>query len=104
MNCRDESTLLRFPEWTCPGESEVSLESDALVLGMAGQGIGTSTGTVCSTGSHEPSHVLLALGMQSELAWRSIRFALGKDNSENDIERARSALSVVCREMSWSGR
>ena len=80
------------------------LEGDALVLGLAVQGIAASTGSACSTGSPEPSHVLLALGMQRELAWGSLRLTSGEDNSENDIDRVLSVLSAVCREMSRSDR
>jgi cysteine desulfurase len=49
-------------------------------------GIATSSGSACSSGSLEPSHVLLALGQSAELARGSLRITLGKGNTEEEID------------------
>lgn len=51
-------------------------------------GISVSSGSACSSGSLEPSHVLLALGVPVELAHGSIRFTFGPDNTEEEIDYA----------------
>ena len=62
------------------------VESEALVISLDLQGIACSTGSACSSGSVEPSHVLLAMGLSAERARSSVRFSLGKTNYEEDVE------------------
>ena len=50
------------------------------------EGIEASTGSACASGSLEASHVLLAIGLEAELAHGSIRFSLGWDTSEEDVD------------------
>jgi cysteine desulfurase len=50
-------------------------------------GIAASSGSACSTGSTEPSHVLTALGLGPDIARGSLRLTLGKDTSEPDIDK-----------------
>ncbi|MDR2841885.1 MAG: aminotransferase class V-fold PLP-dependent enzyme, partial [Spirochaetaceae bacterium] len=50
------------------------------------KGIEASTGSACASGSLEPSHVLMATGVDSELAHGSIRFSLGFGNTKEDID------------------
>ena len=67
------------------------------------EGICASTGSACSTGSLEPSHVLLALGLPHEQAHGSLRFSLGKWTTEAEIDRVLDTLPRVVtklREMS----
>ena len=61
------------------------IEGEGLVLGLDFQGIATSTGSACSTGSLEPSHVLLALGLTHEQAHGSLRVTLGRENTEEEV-------------------
>jgi cysteine desulfurase len=61
-------------------------EGEAILLSMDMAGIEASTGSACASGSLEPSHVLLAIGVGPELAHGSIRFSLGWGTGEEDIE------------------
>jgi cysteine desulfurase len=63
------------------------VEGGDLVAALDLEGIEASTGSACTTGSVEPSHVLLAMGIDPELAHGSLRLTLGRDTSEADIDR-----------------
>lgn len=63
-----------------------ALEGESLILSLDFEGIAASTGSACTSGSLEPSHVLLAMGIPGEIAQGSIRFSLGRDNIEEDID------------------
>ncbi|WP_225772399.1 cysteine desulfurase family protein [Inquilinus sp. Marseille-Q2685] len=56
-----------------------------------------STGSACSTGSPEPSHVLRAIGLSPEEAYGSLRFGLGRGTSEADVDRAAARLAEAVR-------
>lgn len=62
------------------------IEGEGLVLQLDFLGIATSTGSACSTGSLEPSHVLLALGLTHEQAHGSLRVTLGRENTEEEVD------------------
>jgi cysteine desulfurase len=73
-----------------------NLDGEALVLKLAREGIAASTGSACSTGSLEPSHVLEAIGIARETAWGSLRLTISKENSERDIlETIEAVVSSV---------
>jgi len=61
-------------------------EGEAILLYLDLEGIAVSTGSACSSGSLEPSHVLLATGVGPELAHGSIRFSLGRETTEEEID------------------
>ena len=84
------------------------IEGESILLRLSSQGIAVSTGSACSSGTLEPSHVLLAIGLPHELAHGTIRFSLGFENTEEDIDYTLKVLPEVIsqlREMSplWPG-
>jgi len=64
------------------------IEGESLVIALDLKGLAVSTGAACSSGAIEPSHVLIALGLKPEQARASIRFSLGKQTTEEDIDFA----------------
>ncbi len=64
------------------------LEAEAILLMLSERGVCASAGAACSSGSVEPSAVLLAMGLPPELAFGSIRFSLSRDTTEQEIDRA----------------
>ena len=64
------------------------IEGEALVIALDLKGLAVSTGAACSSGSIEPSHVLIAMGLPVARAKASLRFSLGKQNTPEDIDLA----------------
>jgi cysteine desulfurase len=62
------------------------IEGESMLLSLDMKGIAASTGSACTSGSLEPSHVLLAMGVPPEDAHGSLRLTLGKDNTEEDVD------------------
>jgi cysteine desulfurase len=62
------------------------IEGEGLLINLDMQGVAVSTGSACSSGSLEPSPVIRALGRDDELARGSIRFSLGKDTTDEDVD------------------
>ncbi len=84
------------------------IEGEALVIALDLKGLAVSTGAACSSGAIEPSHVLTAMGLSREHAKSSIRFSLGKQNREEDVEFAAGLVEETVsrlRELSplWQG-
>jgi cysteine desulfurase len=71
------------------------IEGEGLLIGLDLQGIAVSTGSACSSGTLEPSPVILALGRNDELARGSIRFSFGKDNTHEDVDYVLEILPQV---------
>jgi cysteine desulfurase len=85
-----------------PNTSSVSFESvdgESIVLGLDLRGIYVSTGSACSTGDPEPSHVLLAMGLSPKEAQGSIRISLGKDVREEDVDTVVDALAETVKRL-----
>ena len=68
------------------------VEGESILLGLDLAGIAASSGSACSSGSLEPSHVLLALGQSADLARGSLRLTLGRDNTEEQVNYLHSVL------------
>lgn len=71
------------------------VEGEAVLLQLDLAGIAASSGSACTSGSLDPSHVLKALGVSHELARGSLRLTVGKDNTEEDIERLLAVLPGI---------
>jgi len=79
-------------------------DATALVEALDLEGVSVASGAACASGSTEPSHVLMAMGVDAESARGSIRLSLGFDSSEADIDRALEILpTVVARVRAASG-
>jgi cysteine desulfurase len=81
-----------------PGTLNVSFdgaEGEAILLYLDLEGIAVSTGSACASGSLDPSHVLLATGVQMERVHGSIRISLGRDNTMEDINYMLTVLPRV---------
>src|SRR5262249_27020154 len=61
------------------------VEGEAMVIALDLRGMAVSTGAACSSGSVEPSHVLTAIGLSAERARASMRFSLGRQNTEEQV-------------------
>jgi cysteine desulfurase len=70
-------------------------EGDSLLLLLDARGISCSTGSACSAGIAQPSHVLLAMGASEELARGSLRFSLGRTSTDADVDAVLEALPAV---------
>jgi cysteine desulfurase len=70
-------------------------DSEALIMHLDLAGVAASSGSACSTGAIEPSHVLVAMGVPRDLALGTIRFSLGRESTEADIERAVEVVPTV---------
>lgn len=98
------------PTQRLPNNVNVSVkyvEGESMLLNLDLQGIAASTGSACSSGSLEPSHVLLAIGLSHEQAHGSLRFTLGKYTTEEEIDFVLKVLPEIVaklRAMSPLGR
>lgn len=72
-----------------------SIEGESLVLQLDTKGIAASTGSACSSKKLEPSHVLMAIGLDEVDAHGSLRISLGKENTEEDIDYTIRAIKEV---------
>jgi cysteine desulfurase len=74
-------------------------EGEAILLSMDIAGIEASTGSACASGSLEPSHVLMAMGLGPELAHGSIRFSLGRESSREDVDYILETLPPIIEKL-----
>ena len=78
-----------------PGNAHFSFpgcEGDALLMLLDANGIACSTGSACTAGVAEPSHVLLALGADDSRARGSLRFSLGHTSTQSDVDALGAAI------------
>ncbi len=75
------------------------IEAESLLIGLDLAGIAVSSGSACSSGTLEPSHVLKAMGYPHARTLGSIRFSLGASNTEADIDRVLAALPPIVEKL-----
>jgi cysteine desulfurase len=95
-------TLTGHPDQRLPNNASFvveGVEGGDLVAALDLEGIATSTGSACTTGSAEPSHVLLAMGIAPELAHGSLRLTTGMGTTGEDVRRTIEAMRVVLERM-----
>ena len=90
------------PRKRLPGNVNVSvryLEGESMLLNLDLRGIATSSGSACTSGSLDPSHVLLAIGLPHEIAHGSLRFSLSEDNTLEEVEQVVDELEKIVRRL-----
>jgi len=75
------------------------VEGEGLILSLDLEGIAASTGSACSSGALEPSHVLLSLGLKHEQAHSSLRITIGKHTAKEDLDEFISKLKVIVKRL-----
>jgi cysteine desulfurase len=83
----------RLPNTRCAGFG--GAEGESLLMNLDLKGVAVSTGSACSSGTVEPSHVLSAMGVGPEYVRSALRFSMGKDNTEPEIDRVLELLSDI---------
>ncbi len=92
------SRLTGHPEQRLPNNASFcfeGVEGESILLSLDLHGIAASTGSACTSGSVDPSHVLIAMGMPSEWSHGSLRLTLGKANTEADVEAVLTTLPGI---------
>jgi cysteine desulfurase len=75
------------------------LEGEAAVIALDLEGVAVSTGSACSSGSLDPSHVLTAMGLRPEIVQSSLRFSLCYHSTDEEIDRALQVLEAVIQRL-----
>jgi len=85
----DHIRLNGHPTQRLPGTLSVCfeyIEGESIIMGLDLAGVAVSSGSACTSASLEPSHVLLAMGVSPAIAQGSVRFSLGRDNTEEQVD------------------
>ncbi len=94
----EHARLNGHPTQRLPNNINVSIQyvdGESMLLNLDMEAIAASAGSACSSGSLEPSHVLLALGLSRELAHGSLRLSSGRDTREEDLDRVVDILAKI---------
>ena len=86
------------PEKRLPGNVNVCfryIEGESLLLSLDLKGIAGSSGSACTSGSLDPSHVLLAIGLPHEIAHGSLRLSLSEENTEEEVDFTIASLQEI---------
>jgi cysteine desulfurase len=102
-----DATLTGHPTERLPNSVSfcfAGTQGEALVVSLDLEGFSASSGSACTSGNADPSHVLLALGLERDLAQGSLRLTLGRSTTEEDVEALLAVLpSIVARLRAASG-
>lgn len=93
-----EARLNGHPTKRLPNNANVSIryiEGESLLLSLDLVGIAASSGSACTSGSLDPSHVLLAIGLPHEIAHGSLRFSLSEDNTVEEVDYVIAELTKI---------
>ena len=113
-NWFEQEVMRRIPEVRVNGHAELRLwntsnlrfsgaEAEGLIINLDLVGVACSTGSACSSGAIEPSHVLTAMGLSPAEAFECLRFSLSKNTSQEDLERVLDLLpDLVTRQREMS--
>lgn len=85
-----------------PNTSNISfefVEGESLLLNLDMKGIAASSGSACTSGSLEPSHVLVSMGLSHELSHGSVRFSLGKSNTTEEVDYLLEIMPPIVERM-----
>ncbi len=85
--------------WNTSNIAFPGLEAEAILLGLSERGVCASAGAACSSGSLDPSPVLLAMGVPEPVAHGSVRFSLGRMTTGQEVDRALEILPEVVRRL-----
>ena len=94
----DHVYLNGHPTQRLPGTLSLSfdfIEGEAIIMGLDLAGVAVSSGSACTSASLEPSHVLLAMGVHPGVAQGSIRFSLGRENTQEDVDAVLEVLPGI---------
>jgi len=97
-----ESFLNGHPQERLPNNTNFSIkyiEGESMLLNLDFMGIAASSGSACTSGSLDPSHVLLAMGISHELAHGSLRFSLGRLTTQKDVEYLLETLPPIVQKL-----
>jgi cysteine desulfurase len=75
------------------------VEAESLLIALDLEGVAVSTGSACSSGTLEPSHVLRAMGLSAHRAQNSLRFSLGMFSTEEEVDRVASLLPPIVEKL-----
>ena len=106
---RAQAGLQRYPQVTVfaataerlPNTLQLAvagLDGETLLMQLDKAGIAVSSGSACASGKTEPSHVLMAMGVEAELARGAIRISLGRETTDADID---TLLAAFAQQMKW---
>ena len=90
------------PDHRVPNTTNISfdrVEAESLLIALDLEGVAVSTGSACSSGTLEPSHVLKAMGFNAHRTQNSIRFSLGAGNTEAEIDRVVAVLPGIVEKL-----
>lgn len=98
----DHVKLNGHPTLRLPNNVNVSIqyvEGESILLNLDAAGIAASSGSACTSGSLEPSHVLVAMGVPHEVAHGSLRLTLGQQNTKEDVQYVLEVLPGIVRRL-----
>ena len=97
-----ETRLNGHPTRRLPGNVNISvryIEGESLLLSLDLKDIAASSGSACTSGSLDPSHVLLAIGLPHEIAHGSLRLTLSDDNTEDEVDHVVDTLCTITQRL-----